>query len=147
MEEVPKSNADAAIRLVAGVKDRLAYYEKAARRAQKFSLWLRLVETAIAGALPVLALSTLPRTALAGMAGVLTLLVTTSQMWQFDAKWRQYRLLAEQLRRELFAFELGTGEYAVIAQNARVPVFADRCNDVFEGEMSKWFVLPEEKTS
>lgn len=125
--------------LVERVRDQLLWYNAKAMQLQQRSSYLKIVEVVLASILPILISLAVPRIYPLLISVVVVILISTAQFWQFDAKWRQYRLISDQLRRELRTFELGGGEYEKLDHEARLKLFAERTTRLIDDETSRWF--------
>lgn len=128
--------------------DLLKHFEEAAVRYQRLNLVLRLSQTLLACMLPILIETEISRTVLLILAALLALLITSSQVWQFDSKWRQYRLVTSELRRELYMFLAHAGEYSGEEATQRVTTFHERTRKLLDSEFSPWLLIkPSERVS
>lgn len=136
----PESQDEKENFLVEVLTERLSYFERIAVRSQKISLTVRFAEALLAVSLPSLISLRIPTPWLLAVSIVLALLVLSSQVWQFDAKWRQYRLIADQLKRELFMFRAHVDEYSIDNPVLRAQIFMDRTTKLIDSELSRWLV-------
>jgi hypothetical protein len=128
--------------------DLLKLFEKTAVRYQRLNLVIRLSQTLLAGALPFLIETTAPKALLVCLSAALAVLITSSQVWQFDSKWRQYLLVAFELRRELYMFLEHAGEYSDEETASRVSTFHRRTDKLLNSEFSPWLLIkPSERVS
>lgn len=79
--------------LVLRVEDQLHWYNAKAMYLQRRSSLLRITEVVLASTLPLLISLPVPRIYPLLASVIVVVLISSSQFWQFDAKWRQYRLL------------------------------------------------------
>jgi hypothetical protein len=129
-------------RQVAMVSELLNNFERNALLLQRVSLTVKSTEIILAGLVPVLIAVSSSRDVLLAVSTGLAFLVMSSQLWQFDAQWRQYRLLVEQLRREIFLFRAHEDEYSIADDKLRSRMFFERTTKVLESQYSKWFAAP-----
>jgi hypothetical protein len=68
------------------------------------------------------------------------ILTVYMQMSRLGSQWQQYRLVAEQLKKEFTAFSMDVGEYRGIPPEEKQRQFVERSESLFENELSRWFV-------
>ena len=132
--------------------DQLRYYETAALRAKTRALYLRMIQMIALTATPMLLMLEvyLPSYGWGRMialtSSIVAMLVTTIlNAFNSETQWQQFRFVVEQLKKEHTSFTLGLGEYAELPPEKRGRLFIERSESVMAGEMSRWFVGPDER--
>jgi len=86
----------------ARLEDQLGWYDRKSRDNQRRYKWLKLLELAIAAALPVVAAVGSPVWVTGGLAAVIVLLEGAQHLYQFQEHWITYRSTAEALKHERY---------------------------------------------
>jgi hypothetical protein len=94
------------------LEDGIAWYDRRAGENQRLYRWLKLLELAVAAALPVVAGVGSPVWVTGGLAAVVVVLEGAQHLFQFHELWITYRSTAESLKHERFLYLAGVGPYA-----------------------------------
>ena len=86
------------------LEDQLSWYDRKSRDNQRRYKWLKLLELAIAAALPVVAALNSPIWVTGGLAAVIVLLEGAQHLYQFQEHWITYRSTAEALKHERYLY-------------------------------------------
>ena len=117
------------------LEDQLAWYDRKSGDNQRSYTRLKLLELAVAAALPVVAGVGSPVWATGGLAAVIVLLEGAQHLYQFQEHWITYRSTAESLKRERFLYLAKAGPYAGEDRHRRL---AERIEDLVSRELARW---------
>jgi uncharacterized protein DUF4231 len=130
------------------VLDKMKWYDHKAMAARRSHVMLDLLSTLFLMSTPVILMlsyySFFNRTLilLATVTSVSVMFISTLQRFsRYDSKWQQYRLTAEQLRKELTMFTMKAGEYSKIEDSKQQQeMFIARIENLVSSETSLWWV-------
>ena len=91
-------------------------YDRWATQARVGYIALRFLALVVSAAVTVLAAADAPPAVTASLAAVVVVAEGTVQLFQAHTRWISYRAVAENLRREAFAYVAGLGTYADAAK-------------------------------
>ena len=117
------------------LEDQLAWYERKSGDNQRRYTRLKLLEIAVAAALPVVAAVQSPVWVTGGLAAVIVLLEGAQHLYQFQEHWINYRSTAESLKRERFLYLAKVGPYAGEDRRRQL---AERIEGLVSKELAKW---------
>jgi hypothetical protein len=115
--------------------DQLDWYERKSANSQRRYLTLKLLELAVAAALPVVAGIHSPVWVTGGLAAVIVFLEGTQHLYQFQEHWIAYRSTAEALKHERFLYLARAGPYAGEDRHRQL---AERIERLVSKELTKW---------
>jgi hypothetical protein len=93
------------------VEDQVGWYSRKSGENQRLYKWLKLLEIAIAAALPVVAAVHSPVWVTGGLAAVIVVLEGIQHLYQFQEHWITYRSTAEALKHERYLYLAHAGPY------------------------------------
>jgi hypothetical protein len=129
------------------IEDQLKWYSAKASWNQKLYKRLRLLEIALASAIPlivVLPIVDVWSKALVAAAGAtIAVLSGAISLWKFQENWVEYRATAENLKREKFLFVTRALPYAA---DDRFPLLVGRVETLLGTESAKWMQLATTKS-
>ena len=117
------------------LEDQLAWYDRKSRDNQRRYKWLKLLEIAIAAALPVVAAVESPVWVTGGLAAVIVVLEGAQHLYQFQEHWITYRSTAEALKHERYLYLARGGPYAGEGRHRQL---AERLEGLISQEHAKW---------
>jgi Protein of unknown function (DUF4231) len=117
------------------LEHQLSWYSRKSAENQRCYKWLKLLEIAIAAALPVVAALHSPVWVTGTLAAVIVVLEGAQHVYQFQEHWITYRSTAEALKRERYLYLAGAGPYA---GNDRHRQLAERLEGLLSQENTKW---------
>ena len=117
------------------LEDQLAWYDGKSRDNQRRYKWLKLLELAVAAALPVVAALESPVWLTGGLAAVIVVLEGAQHLFQFQEHWITYRSTAEALKHERYLYLAQAGPYAGEARHRQL---AERLEGLISQEHAKW---------
>jgi hypothetical protein len=117
------------------LEDQLNWYDRKSGDNQRRYKWLKLLELAVAAALPVVAGMRSPVWVTGGLAAVIVVLEGAQHLYQFQEHWITYRSTAEALKHERFLYLAKAGPYA---GEDRHPQLAERLEGLISQEHAKW---------
>src|SRR5215475_16157046 len=94
------------------LEDQIGCYDRKSGENQRFYKWLKLLEIAVAAALPVVAAVHSPVWVTGGLAAVVVVLEGAQHLFQFQQHWITYRSTAEALKHERYLYLANAGPYA-----------------------------------
>ncbi|MEN6578915.1 MAG: DUF4231 domain-containing protein [Phycisphaerales bacterium] len=137
------------------VLDQLKWYERKALLARQRHVFLKLLNLILLAATPMVLMRSY--LVLDSRIGVLIALCTSMaaffissfrDLQHYDSQWEQYRLAAEQLRKELTMFTMQAGEYGAIGEGKeRRDLFIQRVESLVSRENSLWWVGEKKEPS
>jgi hypothetical protein len=86
------------------LKDQIGWYDRKSADSQRRYKWLKLLELAVAAALPVVAGIHSPVWVTGGLAAVIVVLEGVQHLYQFQEHWITYRSTAEALKHERYLY-------------------------------------------
>ena len=117
------------------LEDQLGWYDRKSRDNQRRYKWLKLLELAIAAALPVVAAMGSPVWVTGGLAAVIVLLEGAQHLYQFQEHWITYRSTAEALKHERYLYLATAGPYGGQDRHRQL---AERLEGLVSQEHAKW---------
>jgi hypothetical protein len=117
------------------LEDQLAWYDRKSGENQRCYKWLKLLELAVAGALPVVAGVQSPVWVTGGLAAVIVVLEGAQHLYQFQEHWITYRSTAEALKHERYLYLAKAGPYV---DEDRHWQLAERLEGLISQEHAKW---------
>jgi hypothetical protein len=117
------------------LEDQLAWYERKSGDNQRRYTRLKLLELALAAALPVVAGVRSPVWVTGGLAAAIVLLEGAQHLYQFQERWITYRSTAESLKRERFLYLAKAGPYAGEDRHRQL---AERIEGLVSRELARW---------
>lgn len=117
------------------LENQLGWYDGKAVRNQRRYKWLKVLEIAVAAALPVVAALHSPVWVTGGLGAVVVVLEGVQHIYQFQENWITYRSTAEALRNERYLYLAKAGPYA---GEDRDRVLAERIEVLLSQEHTKW---------
>ena len=117
------------------LEDQLAWYDRKSRDSQRNYKWLKLLELAVAAALPVVAAVESPVWVTGGLAAVIVVLEGAQHHYQFQEHWITYRSTAEALKHERFLYLARAGPYVGEGRHRQL---AERLEGLISQEHAKW---------
>jgi hypothetical protein len=117
------------------LEDQLGWYDRKSRDSQRRYKWLKLLEIAIAAALPVVAAVHSPVGVTGGLAAVIVVLEGAQHLYQFQEHWITYRSTAEALKHERYLYLAQAGPYVGEDRHRQL---AERLEGLVSQEHAKW---------
>ena len=117
------------------LEDQLGWYDRKSRNSQRRYKWLKLLELAVAAALPVVAAMESPVWVTGGLAAVIVVLEGAQHLYQFQEHWITYRSTAEALKHERYLYLAKAGPYVGEDRHRQL---AERLEGLISQEHAKW---------
>jgi hypothetical protein len=117
------------------LEDELGWYDRKSGDNQRSYNRLKLLELAVAAALPVVAGVGSPVWLTGGLAAVIVVLEGAQHLYQFQEHWITYRSTAEALKHERYLYLAEAGPYAGEDRHRQL---AERIEGLVSQEHSKW---------
>jgi hypothetical protein len=117
------------------LEDQIGWYSGKSRENQRLYKWLKLLEIAVAAALPVVAAVRSPVWVTGGLAAVIVVLEGAQHLYQFQEHWITYRSTAEGLKHERYLYLAQAGPYAGDDRHSQL---AERLEGLISQEHAKW---------
>ena len=117
------------------LEDQLSWYDRKSRDSQRRYKWLKLLELAVAAALPVVAAMESPVWVTGGLAAVIVVLEGAQHLYQFQEHWITYRSTAEALKHERYLYLAKAGPYVAEDRHRQL---AERLEGLISQEHAKW---------
>jgi Protein of unknown function (DUF4231) len=117
------------------LEDQIGWYDRGSSNNQRRYKWLKLLELAVAAALPVVAALDSPLWVTGGLAAVIVVLEGAQHLYQFQEQWITYRSTAEALKHERFLYLAKTGPYVGEDRHRQL---AERVEGLVSQEHAKW---------
>jgi uncharacterized protein DUF4231 len=117
------------------LEHQLSWYSRKSAENQRRYKWLKLLEIAIAAALPVVAALHSPVWVTGTLAAVIVVLEGAQHVYQFQEHWITYRSTAEALKHERYLYLAGAGPYTGNDQHRQL---AERLEGLLSQENTKW---------
>ena len=117
------------------LEDQIGWYSRKSGESQRLYKWLKLLEIAVAAALPVVAAVHSPVWVTGGLAAVIVVLEGAQHLYQFQEHWITYRSTAEALKHERYLYLAQAGPYA---SGDRHNQLAERLEGLISQEHAKW---------
>jgi len=117
------------------LEDQIRWYSRKSGESQRFYKWLKLLEIAVAAALPVVAAVHSPVWVTGGLAAVIVVLEGAQHLYQYQEHWIIYRSTAEALKHERYLYLAQAGPYAGDDRHSQL---AERLEGLISQEHAKW---------
>ena len=117
------------------LEDGIGWYDRKSGENQRLYKWLKLLELAVAAALPVVAGVGSPVWVTGGLAAVIVVLEGAQHLFQFHEHWITYRSTAETLKHERFLYLAKAGPYGGEDRHTQL---AMRIETLISQEHAKW---------
>jgi hypothetical protein len=117
------------------LEDGIGWYDRRSSENQRLYKWLKLLELAVAAALPVVAGVGSPVWVTGGLAAVVVVLEGAQHLFQFHEHWITYRTTAEALKHEGFLYLAKAGAYGGEDRHGQL---AMRIETLISQEHAKW---------
>jgi Protein of unknown function (DUF4231) len=117
------------------LEDQIGWYSRKSRENQHLYKWLKLLEIAVAAALPVVAAVHSPVWVTGGLAAVIVVLEGALHLYQFQEHWITYRSTAEALKHERYLYLAQGGPYGGDDPHRQL---AERLEGLISQEHAKW---------
>ena len=128
----------------ARLTDQISWYDRKSGTSQRWYKWLKLVELAVAAALPVVAAAHSPAPVTGGLAGVIVVLEGAQHLYQFQEHWITYRSTAAALKHERYLYLAEAGPYAYGDRHREL---AERLEGLVSQEHAKWAASHRDDTA
>jgi hypothetical protein len=120
----------------ARLEDQLAWYDKAAARAQRMFKRLKAVTFTASALIPLSALCPDGKYIAAALGFVVVVVEGFQQLGQFQQNWFTYRATAEALKHEKYLYFAPAGDYADAKDPHRL--LAERIESLVSQEHARW---------
>ncbi len=117
------------------LEDQLGWYSRKSRDNQHSYQWLKLLELAVAAALPVVAAVGSPVWVTGGLAAVIVVLEGVQHLYKFQEQWITYRSTAEALKHERYLYLARAGPYVGEDPTRQL---AERVEGLVSQEHARW---------
>lgn len=117
------------------LEDQIGWYDRRSGDNQRRYKRLKLLELAVAAALPVVAGVKSPVGVTGGLAAVIVVLEGAQHLYQFQEHWITYRSTAEALKHERYLYLAEAGPY--VGEDRRRQL-AERLEGLISQEHAKW---------
>jgi Protein of unknown function (DUF4231) len=117
------------------LENQLEWYDGKSGYNQRRYKWLKVLEIAVAAALPVVAAVHSPVWVTGGLAAVVVVLEGVQHVFQFQEHWVTYRSTAEALKNERYLYLARGGPYAGADPDR---LLAERVEALLSQEHTKW---------
>lgn len=117
------------------LEDQISWYDRKSADNQRRYTWLKLLELAIAAALPVVAGVDSPVGVTGSLAAMIVVLEGAHHLFQFHENWITYRSTAEALKHERFLYLARAGPYMAEDPHGQL---AERIEGLVSQEHAKW---------
>jgi Protein of unknown function (DUF4231) len=117
------------------LEDEIGWYDRRSGENQRWFRWLKLLELAVAAALPVVAGIGSPVWVTGGLAAVVVVLEGAQHLFQFQEHWITYRATAEALKHERYLYLAQAGPYGGEDRRGQL---ATRTEALISQEHAKW---------
>mgnify|MGYP006301466183 CR=1 FL=1 len=130
------------------IDEHLKWFEIKAYQARRKYLYYRSLQTIILSTLPVLFifpnffnLNNFSFSLIGAVLSILALVITSLlQISNYDSQWQQYRLIAEQIKKERISFHMEVGEYSALEKEEQIKAYIERVESIIQSERSRWYV-------
>lgn len=126
------------------LESQLSWYDGNARSNQFWFKALKVVQIALAAAIPVTAAAGASATVAGAMGALIVIVEALQQLFQFQPNWTSYRSTCEALKREKYLFLAHAGDYSGLADGEQL--LAMRVEALVSDETSKWAMAQQEQT-
>lgn len=117
------------------LEDQISWYDGKSADNQRHYKWLKLLELAVAAALPVVAGIGSPVLVTGALAAVIVVLEGAQHLYQFQERWITYRSTAEALKHERYLYLAKAGPYLRADRHQQL---AERIEGLISQEHAKW---------
>jgi Protein of unknown function (DUF4231) len=117
------------------LEDAIDWYDRRASENRRLYKWLKLLELAVAAAVPVVAGVGSPVWVTGGLAAVVVVLEGAQHLFQFQELWITYRATAESLKHEHYLYLAKAGPYAGEDRHSKL---ATRTEALLSREHARW---------
>ena len=117
------------------LEDQISWYDRKSGDNQRRYKWLKLLELAIAAALPVVAGVGSPVWVTGSLAAIIVVLEGAQHLYQFQEHWITYRSTAEALKHERYLYLAKAGPYVGEDRHRQL---AERLEGLISQEHAKW---------
>src|SRR5215467_3781988 len=117
------------------LEDQIGWYDRKSGESQRLYKRLKLLEIAVAAALPVVAAVHSPVWVTGGLAAVIVVLEGAQHLYQYQEHWITYRSTAEELTHERYLYLAHAGPYT---GDDRHDQLAERLEGLISQEHAKW---------
>ncbi|HEY9355603.1 MAG TPA: DUF4231 domain-containing protein [Arthrobacter sp.] len=117
------------------LEDQINWYDRKSSDNQRRYKWLKLLELAVAAALPVVAGIGSPALVIGILAAVIVVLEGAHHLYQFQERWITYRSTAEALKHERYLYLAKAGPYLRADRHHQL---AERIEGLISQEHAKW---------
>ena len=124
------------------LEDQIRWYDRKSGESQRRYKWLKLLELAVAAALPVVAGVESAVWVIGGLAAVIVVLEGSQHLYQFHEHWITYRSTAEALKHERYLYLANAGPYLADDRHSQL---AERIEGLISQEHAKWTASHQEK--
>src|SRR5215208_3342422 len=120
------------------LEEQINWYDRKSGDNQRRYKWLKLLELAVAAALPVVAGIGSPVLVIGALAAVIVVLEGAQHLYQFQEHWITYRSTAEALKHERYLYLAEAGPYAGEDRHRQLAERAERIEGLVSQEHAKW---------
>ena len=117
------------------LEDQIGWYDGKSGMNQRRYKWFKLLEIAVAAALPVVAAVHSPVWVTGGLAAVIVVLEAVQHINQYQEHWITYRSTAEALKHERYLYLAQAGPYVGDDRHSQL---AERLEGLISQEHAKW---------
>jgi len=126
------------------LEDQINWYDRKSGDNQRRYKWLKLLEFAVAAALPVVAGIGSPVLVIGALAAVIVVLEGAQHLYQFQEHWITYRSTAEALKHERYLYLAEAGPYLGEDRHRQL---AERIEGLISQEHAKWTASQQQPAS
>jgi hypothetical protein len=126
------------------LEDAIDWYDRRAVENQRLYRWLKLLELAVAAAVPVVAGIGSPVWVTGGLAAVVVVLEGAQHLFQFHELWITYRSTAESLKHQRYLYLAEAGPYAGEDRRSQL---ATRTEALLSHEHARWAAAQQGATA
>jgi hypothetical protein len=126
------------------LEDQINWYDRKSGDTQRRYKWLKLLELAVAAALPVVAGIGSPVLVIGALAAVIVVLEGAQHLYQFQEHWITYRSTAEALKHERYLYLAEAGPYLGEDRHRQL---AERIEGLISQEHAKWTASQQQPAS
>jgi len=126
------------------LEEQINWYDRKSGDNQRRYKWLKLLELAVAAALPVVAGIGSPVLVIGALAAVIVVLEGAQHLYQFQEHWITYRSTAEALKHERYLYLAEAGPYLGEDRHRQL---AERIEGLVSQEHAKWTASQQQPAS
>ena len=130
--------------IIERLEDQIGWYDRSSRSNMRWFKRIKISEIASAAVIPLLAVSRVPRAAIA--TGILGVVVTVFegmlQLNQFHENWIRYRSTCESLKHEKYIYLANAGPYSNVEKPRAL--LAERVESLVSQEHAKWATVQQQ---